>query len=123
MLKIGIVGCGKIAQVRHAPEYSENPDCQITGFYDFVPENAQKLAAEYGAKAYDSLEALLSSGVDAVSICSANVAHASAAIAALRDGDQAVAEMRESYNQRRRWRPPRWRPFQRRCRRWPPRPP
>ena len=92
MLKIGIVGCGKIAQVRHAPEYSENPDCQITGFYDFVPENAQKLAAEYGAKAYDSLEALLSSGVDAVSICSANVAHASAAIAALERGIHVLCE-------------------------------
>ena len=92
MLKIGIVGCGKIAQVRHAPEYSENPDCQITGFYDFVPENAQKLAREYGAKAYDSLEALLSSGVDAVSICSANVAHASAAIAALERGIHVLCE-------------------------------
>ena len=92
MLKIGIVGCGKIAQVRHAPEYSENPACQIMGFYDFVPENVQKLAAEYGAKAYDSLEALLSSGVDAVSICSANVAHASAAIAALERGIHVLCE-------------------------------
>ncbi len=25
MLKIGIIGCGKITTVRHAPEYRENP--------------------------------------------------------------------------------------------------
>ena len=28
MLKIGILGCGKIAQVRHIPEYADNPDCE-----------------------------------------------------------------------------------------------
>lgn len=26
MLKIGVIGCGKITQVRHAPEYAENPE-------------------------------------------------------------------------------------------------
>ena len=25
MVKIGIIGCGKIAKVRHIPEYYENP--------------------------------------------------------------------------------------------------
>ena len=92
MLNIGIIGCGKIAQVRHAPEYQENPNCRIAGVYDFVPETAEKLAAEYGAKAYGSLEALLESGVDAVSVCSANVAHASAAIAALTRGIDVLCE-------------------------------
>ena len=91
-VKIGIIGCGKIAQVRHAPEYRENPHCQIVGFYDFVPENAKRLAEQYGAAAYDSLEGLLNSGVDAVSVCSANTAHASATIAALRKGLDVLCE-------------------------------
>ena len=34
MIKIGILGCGKIAQVRHIPEYAANPDCQLVGFYN-----------------------------------------------------------------------------------------
>ena len=29
MLKIGILGCGKIAQVRHIPEYNDNPNCEL----------------------------------------------------------------------------------------------
>ena len=32
MLNIGIIGCGKITQVRHAPEYQENPNCRLAGF-------------------------------------------------------------------------------------------
>lgn len=24
-MKVGIIGCGKITEVRHAPEYAENP--------------------------------------------------------------------------------------------------
>ena len=34
MFHIGIIGCGKIAQVRHIPEYADNPDAQLTAFYD-----------------------------------------------------------------------------------------
>lgn len=30
MLNIGIIGCGKIAQVRHLPEYAANPGANIT---------------------------------------------------------------------------------------------
>ena len=26
MVKVGIIGCGKIAQVRHIPEYLDNPN-------------------------------------------------------------------------------------------------
>ena len=26
-LRVGIIGCGQICRVRHAPEYSENPRC------------------------------------------------------------------------------------------------
>ena len=29
MIKIGVLGCGKIVQVRHIPKYAANPDCQL----------------------------------------------------------------------------------------------
>ena len=76
MLRIGIIGCGKITQVRHAPEYSENPQCRLTAFYDFVPERAAEMAKLYGGQTYNSVDALLNSGVDAVSVCVANADHA-----------------------------------------------
>ena len=67
MLNIGIIGCGKIAQVRHLPEYEQNPGARIAGLYDLNQERAQTLAAQYGAKVYPSYEALLADpAIDAV---------------------------------------------------------
>ena len=84
MLRIGIIGCGKITQVRHAPEYAENPDCELAAFYDFIPERAQSMVKEYGGKAYVSVDELLDSGLDAVSVCVANADHAAVTIKALK---------------------------------------
>ena len=87
MLNIGIIGCGKIAQVRHLPEYEQNPGARIAGLYDLNQERAQTLAAQYGAKVYPSYEALLADpAIDAVSVCSANVSHAEITVAALEAG-------------------------------------
>ena len=30
-IKVGIIGCGKIAQVRHIPEYMANPNAELRG--------------------------------------------------------------------------------------------
>ena len=92
MLKIGIIGCGKITQGRHAPEYAENPNCQLAAFFDVVPERAKALAEQYGGTAYDSIEALLASDVDAVSVCVANAYHAQASIQALKAGKHVLCE-------------------------------
>lgn len=92
MLKIGMIGCGKITQVRHAPEYAENDLCRIVGFYDVDFGRAEALAKEYGAKAYVTLEELLNSGVDAVSVCTANIDHAQTTIAALEKGLHVLCE-------------------------------
>ncbi len=91
MLKIGIIGCGRIAQLRHAPEYAENPHCCLVGFYDFCAERAQALAREYGARAFDSVEELLRE-VDAVSVCTANWSHAEMTVKALEAGRHVLCE-------------------------------
>ena len=92
MLKIGIIGCGKITQVRHAPEYAENPDCELAAFYDFIPERAEEMVKEYGGTAYASVEALLDSGLDAVSVCVANADHAAVTLKALAKGLHVLCE-------------------------------
>ena len=45
--KVAIVGCGQICRVRHAPEYAENPNTELMGFYDMNPDRAKELAAQY----------------------------------------------------------------------------
>lgn len=93
MFRIGIIGCGKIAQVRHIPEYMENPDSEIAGYYDFNRERALGLAEAYGGCVYDSCEAMLSDpAVDAVSVCVANDAHEKVTIDALRAGKHVLCE-------------------------------
>jgi len=74
MIKIGIIGCGKIAQVRHIPEYAANPGAQLAAYYDLNPARAVELAKKYGGKAYGSVEELLADKhIDAVSVCTSNV--------------------------------------------------
>lgn len=93
MIHIGVIGCGKIAQVRHLPEYAANPDVEITGLYDINFDRARELAAQYGATAYTSMEELLANPeIDAVSICTANFAHCDATVAALEAGKHVLCE-------------------------------
>lgn len=93
MFRIGIIGCGKIAQVRHIPEYAANPQAVLAGFYDRTPSRAQALARQWGGRAYPTWEALLADpSLDGVSICSANLVHAQQAVAALRAGKHVLCE-------------------------------
>ena len=34
MIRVGIIGCGKIAQVRHLPEDAATPNAQVVAYYD-----------------------------------------------------------------------------------------
>jgi len=93
MIRIGIAGCGKIAQVRHLPEYQARPDVQICGLFDLNQDRAAALADQYGAAAYATYEEMLADPeIDAVSICSANIAHADMTVAALRAGKHVLCE-------------------------------
>lgn len=93
MLNIGVVGCGKIAQVRHIPEYAANENCTLTGFFSPNAKRAEDMAAKYGGKVYASAEELFADPeIDAVSICAANYAHAELSIKALEAGKHVLCE-------------------------------
>lgn len=93
MKKIGIIGCGKIAQTRHIPEYADNENAILVGYYDFNMKRAEEIAKTYGGKAYESVDELLSNpDIDAVSVCTANNAHAEITLKALRAGKDVLCE-------------------------------
>lgn len=93
MVKAAIIGCGKIAQVRHIPEYLEHQAVNLVGFYDLNEKRAEELAEKYGGKAYGSVEELLADPqIDAVSICTANHTHAELTIKALKAGKHVLCE-------------------------------
>lgn len=93
MIRIGIIGCGRISQVRHIPEYAENPDAELAGYYDFNKERVDDIIKEYGGKAYGSYEELLADeSIDAVSVCVANQNHEEITVAALKAGKHVLCE-------------------------------
>lgn len=93
MKRIGIIGCGKIAQVRHIPEYQDNKDAAIVGVTDMNEQRAKEIAEKIGCKAYENAHELISDNeIDAVSICTANTTHASLAIQAMEAGKDVLCE-------------------------------
>lgn len=93
MVNIGIIGCGKIAQIRHIPEYAANPNARLYGFFDVNQDRAKEIAQQYGAVAYESAEALLADPkIDAVSVLTPNFTHAQISIAALKAGKHVLCE-------------------------------
>ena len=92
-IRVGIIGCGKIAQVRHIPEYAANPHTEVYGFYDINLARAEELAEKYNGKAYASYEELLADpAIEAVSVCAANHVHAEITVAALKAGKHVLCE-------------------------------
>jgi len=89
--RIGIVGCGRIAQ-RHAEHISNN--AVLVAVCDNVKEKADQLAAAYNAKAYYNIDDFLTSEkeLDVVSVCSPNGLHAEHSIKALNAGFHVLCE-------------------------------
>lgn len=55
MIKVGIIGCGGIGRL-HANAYSKVPNAELVALIDFDLDRAEKLAAEFGGKAYRSID-------------------------------------------------------------------
>ena len=93
MIRVGIIGCGKIAQVRHLPEYAANPNAEIVAYYDKNRARAEEMAAKYGGCVCDTYFDLLNrDDIDAVSVCVENRSHAEISTAALYAGKHVLCE-------------------------------
>lgn len=73
-LRVGIVGCGGIAQA-HAGAYTQIPDVEVVSVYDVSRPSAARMAAATGAHAARSLEEMAAGHLDAVSICTPPATH------------------------------------------------
>lgn len=92
-LRVGIIGCGGIAQF-HAKSWQTVKDAKIVACADIIPSRAVEYAEKYGIPHhYDSAEKLLDSGgLDVVSVCTPNYAHAQPTIAAFKAGLNVLCE-------------------------------
>ncbi len=95
-LKIGIIGCGGIANGKHMPSLAKLDDVEMVAFCDIVEERADKAARDYGvegAKVYtDYRELLEDKSIDIVHVCTPNRSHSKITVAALEAGKHVMCE-------------------------------
>lgn len=95
-LKVGIIGCGGIANGKHMPALKKLDNVEMVAFCDIIPERAEKAAKDYGtadAKVYtDYKELLKDESIHNVRILTPNRWHAEMSIAALKAGKHVMCE-------------------------------
>ncbi len=85
-MRSAIVGCGNVAQV-HAKAIAAMEKAKLVAVADVCAEKAEKMAAEYGAVAYTSMEEMLAAGeIDILHICTPHYLHVPMAVKALKAG-------------------------------------
>lgn len=91
MLKIGLLGAGRIAGV-HATAITGHPNSTLVAVSDYIPENAEKLAAQYGAHARTTDEIIADTSIDAVLIATSTDTHSDLIEAATAAGKAVLCE-------------------------------
>jgi len=91
MLRIGILGCGRIGKV-HARSAMQNSRCKVMAVADAHPQAARALADGSGARVQLADEIIASPDIDAVIICSPTDTHADYIEAAARAGKATLCE-------------------------------
>ena len=95
-VKVGIIGCGGIAQGKHMPSLAKLDQVELVAFCDIVQERADKAAQEFGkagAVVYTDYRELLKDGsIEVVHVCTPNSSHAEITIAALEADKHVMCE-------------------------------
>jgi predicted dehydrogenase len=66
-IRCGVVGVGRMGQ-HHARAYTQIAGCQLVGVVDNSKDRCEQIAEKFNTRAFSSVQQLLDSGVDAVSV-------------------------------------------------------
>lgn len=93
-MKVGIIGCGTIANAQHIPAYMANEKAEIKYFCDIIKEKADAAVKTYGCgiAVTDYKEVLNDPEIEAVSVCTPNREHSRITIEALEAGKNVLCE-------------------------------
>ncbi len=96
IVKIGIIGCGGIANGKHLPSLHKLKNVELVAFCDLIPERAEKAAKQYGvpdAKVYtDYKELLKDESIEVVHVLTPNRSHSFITVDALEAGKHVMCE-------------------------------
>jgi len=91
-LKVGVIGVGRWGK-KHIDEYSQMKDIELTWISDLVEENIKKCQEQFNIKNItNDYNDILSSDVEAVSICTSNETHYKVCKDALLAGKNVLVE-------------------------------
>jgi predicted dehydrogenase len=93
-LKVGVIGCGMVANVGHLPVYHKSPLAEIVAVADPLDSHLKKVKSIYNIpKTYNNPNDLIDDpDIEAISICSPHWAHAKQAIRASENGKHILCE-------------------------------
>ena len=95
-IKVGIIGCGFIANRKHLPMLMLHEDVEVVAFCDLIKERAEASAKQFGkedAKVYTNYQDVVGrKDIDVIHVCTPNSSHAEITIAALQSGKHAMCE-------------------------------
>lgn len=94
-VRVGIIGCGAIAERLHVPDYHAAPEAELVAFCDLNGAKAQALADRFapGARVFTDYKDLLRDGdCEAVSVCLPNILHGPVSIHAAQTGHHVLVE-------------------------------
>lgn len=95
-VRVGIIGCGGIANGKHMPSLRKVPEVEMVAFCDLIEEKAKKAAEDFGtpdAKVYTDYKKLLEDKtIDVVHVCTPNRSHSFITVDALEAGKHVMCE-------------------------------
>ncbi len=101
-IKVGIIGAGANAKLRHIPGFQAIPGCEVAAVANRTMESGQKVAKEFKIpKVYDHWSKLLDQpDIDAVCIATWPYMHCPITVEALRKNKHVLCEARMAMNSR-----------------------
>lgn len=95
-LRVGIIGCGGIANGKHMPSLAKISEVEMVAFCDIEIEKAEVAAKNFGiadAKVYEDYKELLKDdSIDVVHVCTPNRSHGFITVDALKAGKHVMCE-------------------------------
>ena len=96
IVRVGIIGCGGIANNKHMPALKRLKNVELVGFCDIIPGKAEKAAEKFGtvdAKCYsDYKELLKDESIEVIHVCTPNRSHSFISIDAMEAGKHVMCE-------------------------------
>jgi len=93
-LKVGVIGCGMVANIGHLPSYYKSPLAELVAVADPLESHLKKVKNKFKVpKVYEDANDLIDDPeIDAISICSPHWAHTEQVIKAAENGKHILCE-------------------------------